>query len=236
MLNERFHKPTISNTRAPRSDHPQILINRTNSASLLCLKRNHILTEAWLLVMTRYYSEDKSETAAKWCGNEVLSSENGQMLKAGVNSSFRLHSLRSTVVMHCCCCGEPAFSKNPLTAGPSSCSASSVFNMLSMFHSPKWVYDNTVLQRNLSKDRKRKRNRACCSWKQWSSLWNWHLWNHEWKHSLLYWLDSSPLQPNPFKNLSQFDRNWTKLRCRSNSYSQHTVLNINSCNNRMNFS
>lgn len=99
---------------------------------------------------------------------------------------------------------ESLHSVKILTAGLSSCSASSVLNMLSMFHSPKWVYDNSVLQRNLSKDRKRKRNRAHCSWKQRSSLWNWHLWNHEWKHSLLYWLDSSPLQPNPFKNLVNF--------------------------------
>lgn len=133
------------------------------------------------------------------------------------------------VVMHCCYCGS-LHSVKILTAGLSSCSASSALNMLSMFHSPKWVYDNSVLQRNLSKDRKRKRNRAHCSWKQRSSLWNRHLWNHEWKRSLLYWLDSSPLQPNPFKNSVNFtDPVLTLDAGATASYSQH-ALNINSCN------
>lgn len=128
----------------------------------------------WSIIMTRYYWGQKWKSSKMlWKLPQVLLTENEQVLKAGVNGSFWLHSLRSTVFTHCCCRGEPTFSTNPLTRilqGPNSCSTSSVLNTLVMFPSPKWVYGNPVLQRNLSVDRKWKRDQASCSWKQLSPL------------------------------------------------------------------
>lgn len=100
---------------------------------------------------------------------------NGRMLKAGVNNSFLLHSFTfRRMWKQCCsyallsrwrvCICVPHKSAHLHSAGVTSCSTSSVFKMLSMYHSPKWVYDNSFLQRNLSTDRKRKSNWMSCSW------------------------------------------------------------------------
>ncbi len=111
--------------------------------------------------------------------------------------------------MYCCQCGESAsaFCTNPLTytqRAATSCSASPVFNMLFMSHSPKWVYDNSILQRKVvQRKHKKEWQRVCYSWEhhqvkaqQWSPRCNWHLWNDEKQHTLLLWFSLSSLQSN----------------------------------------
>lgn len=169
----------LCNSRSWQFNYSQIFINKGKQAAFPCKELRQTLNVAWLMVMTRYDMEDTRGSPAKWYGNWVsLLLGNGQMLGAGVNNSFLHHSFSFRRMWKPCHCSYALPSpwrvricilhKSPHShsAGASSCSASSVFNMLFMYLSPKWVYDNSLLQRSLSKDRKRKNDRVSYSWEQ----------------------------------------------------------------------
>lgn len=171
----------LRNRRALQSSHSQIFIYKANSAHLSMKRDKQTLSEAWLMVMTRRDMKDARQSNMETEARHFT--WNRQILRAGVNNSFLLHSpsfRRTWKQYHCsyallCHRGEPAsaFCTNPLTLTQRGLVTVQhpVFNMLSMYHSPKWVGDNSVLQRNSSEDKKRKSNKKekqklPCSWEE----------------------------------------------------------------------
>lgn len=131
---------------------------------------------AWLMEMTRCDVKDMRDRPGKVTWKMERCSE--QMLRAGVNNSFPLHSGcgSSAVAMHRHHWGESAcaFCTNPFThtqQGPVA-----VEHPLCLTHSPciplpNEFYDNSVLQRNLSKDRKKKEQQRLPH--SWGTKWAW---------------------------------------------------------------
>lgn len=138
----------------------QYSLTMQTASGFACNERKQTLITAWLMVMTSFEVKERGESQTKWYGNEFpLSTTNGQMLRAGVNNIFLLHSFSIQrmwrqyssyallLLWRVYICILHNKSLHSHSAGATSSSSSSVFNMLFVYLTPKRVYNISVLQR-----------------------------------------------------------------------------------------
>lgn len=141
----------------------QYSLTTQTASGFACNERKQTLITAWLIVMTRFDMKETGESLTKRQGNEFpMSTTNGPMLRAGVNNIFLLHSFSIQrmwrqyssyallLLWRVCICILHNKSLHSHSAGATSSSSSSVFNMLFTYLTPRRLYNNSVLWRNVA--------------------------------------------------------------------------------------